>query len=141
MFQESDRVILRDMLGFSALFLQADPRLEFAITNVQSITDGGTRPDNSTELAIRGYMNDYANVCSNLVNLWSKALATQVDEIKIDCYRGMALLRSEGRRTVGRVARALGANPRFDIFSTPEYNPHDSPFTVPDSEFPGGAFG
>jgi hypothetical protein len=141
LFLESDRVQLRDLLGFSALFLQADPRVEFAITSVQSISDGGVRPDNSTELAIRGYMNDYATINSNLSNLWSKALATQVDTIKIDCLRGMSLLRSEGRRTVGRVAAALGVTPRLDVFSTPAYNPTGSPFTVKDEDgYPGGGF-
>jgi hypothetical protein len=140
---EADRVIIRDMCGFSALFLQADPRTENAITSVQaSSVPGGTRPDNSSELAIRSYMLDYANVCTNLTSLWNKALATQVDTIKIDCLRAMALLRSEGRRTVGRVARTLGVTPRFDVFSTPAYNPTDSnPFTIRDEDFPGGSFG
>ena len=112
------------------------------MTAVQSIADGGTRPDNSSELAIRSYMLDYANVNTNLQSLWNKALATQVDTIKIDTLRAMALLRSEGRRTVGRVAHTLGVTPRFDVFSTPTYNPTDSnPFTIRDDDFPGGSFG
>jgi hypothetical protein len=131
------------MLGFSAIWLQADSRTEAAITSVQAIAErGGTRPDNSSELAIRSYMLDYANVCTNLQSLWNKALATQVDTIKIDTLRAMSLLRSEGRRTVGRVARTLGVTPRFDVFSTPAYNPTDSnPFTIRDEDFPGGSFG
>ena len=142
MWLEGDRVILRDILGFGSLFLQADPRTENAMTAVQSIADGGTRPDNSSELAIRSYMLDYANVNTNLQSLWNKALATAVDTIKIACLRAMSLLRSEGRRTVGRVAHTLGVTPRFDVFSSPTYNPTDSnPFTIRDEDFPGGSFG
>ena len=59
---EADRAVIRHYLGFSALFLQADPRLEAAIGAVQSLADGGTRPDNSTELQIRGWLAKLAVV-------------------------------------------------------------------------------
>ena len=116
---ESDRATIRHYLGFAAIFLQADPRLELAISSVQSSSDpGGTRPDNSTETQIRGWLADLATVDSNLKNLWSKSLALKVDELSVDPVRGMIMLRMEGRRLVNNIATALSTRPRRDVFSS-----------------------
>lgn len=46
---ESDRVFIRKYVGFSSLFTQRDPRLESAIRSIQSLADGGSQPDSSSE--------------------------------------------------------------------------------------------
>jgi hypothetical protein len=103
------------------------------MTSVLAIADHGTRPDNSTELQIRGWLAQLAKIESRLQDLWDEAEALKVDELGVDPMRAMALLRSEGRRIVGRVARALGTAPRHDVFSGAEPNPHGSPYTAIDN--------
>ena len=114
---EADRAKLRHYLGFPALFHQAEPRLENAIHSVQSEADGGTRPDNSTELQIRGWLLQLARLEARLEEVWDEAEALKVDELGIDPARALYVLRSEGRRVVGNLARALGTLPRHDVFS------------------------
>jgi hypothetical protein len=123
-WSEADRATLRHYLGFPALFHQAEPRLENAIRSVQSEADGGTRPDNSTEMQIRGWLAQLARVEARLEEVWDEAEALKVDELGIDPARALALLRSEGRRVVGNLARALGTVPRHDVFSCPDFNAH-----------------
>jgi hypothetical protein len=125
---ESDRATLRHYLGFSALFLQADPRLELAITSVQSKADGGTRPDDSTERLIRGWLAQLARLEKRFEELWDEAEALKLDSLGVDPYRALVMLRSEGRRIVAGIARALGTAPRHDVFSEAAPNPDGSSF-------------
>jgi hypothetical protein len=127
-WSEADRATLRHYLGFAAIFRQADPRLEFALTSVQSRADGGTQADNSTELLIRGWLAKLATIESRLTELWDEAEALKVEDLGVDPYRGMAMLRSEGRRLVSGIARSLSTTPRHDVFSAAEPNPDGSPF-------------
>ena len=134
---EADRAVLRHYMGFAAIFLQADPRLELAITSVQAKADGGTRPDNSTELQIRGWLAGLARIEQRLADLWEIAEGLKVESLGVDPYRGMALLRAEGRRLVGSIARALSTAPRHDVFSAAQPNPHGTTFPqVDDGEVP-----
>lgn len=128
MFTESDRVSIRNYLGFGALWLQADPRLENAITTVQSVADGGTRPDSSTETAIKAVITDLQTIDARLKDLWIQMQAGAVDEVKVNPARGAALLRSEGRRLVHRLARHLDTYPRSDIYSSATPDPGGYPF-------------
>lgn len=125
-WSEADRALLRHYLGFGALFLQADSRLEAALSAVQSVADGGTRPDDSTERLIRGWLAALERIERRLRELWAEAEALKVDDLGVDPYRGLALVRSEGRRLVSNIARALGTAPRHDVFSA--MAPSDSPY-------------
>lgn len=125
-FVEADRVAIRHFMGAGQLFLQAYPLLESAITNIQSVADGGTRPDSSAETAVLALVSDLQLVETNLKNLWNKMLASVVDEVKIDPARGMAALRMEGRRLAFSLARHLGFDTVLaDVFSsqTPQIPP------------------
>jgi len=53
-YSEQDKSLIRYYVGWSATFLQAEPRLENAITSTQSAADGGARPDSNTENVIKG---------------------------------------------------------------------------------------
>ncbi len=123
---EADRVAIRSYLGFADLFLQADPRLESAMNSVQSYADGGARPDGAAEALIRRWLAQLARIEARLEELWEAAEAGKVDDIGVDVYRGMALLRSEGRRVVGRLARALDTAPAADAFAAAEIDPDGS---------------
>lgn len=125
---ETDRTVLRHILGFSAIFIQADLRLETAITAVQATVDGGTRPDNSTELQIRGWIADFATIETNIKQLWTAPDATRADEVNVDALRGLALLKREGRRIANYIARALSTFPRADIMGSAPSNPTGDAF-------------
>jgi hypothetical protein len=135
MFTESDRVKIRDSLGFSAIWLQADPRLENAITSIQSISDGGVRPDNSSELAAKAICADIETLYCDMKALWKAVSVGQANKVKIDAVRGLMMLRSEGRRQVTRLSALLSTNPRRDIFSASEPNLNgDAFYTSPGSQ-------
>ena len=103
------------------------------MTAVLAIADHGTRPDSSTEVQIRGWLSQLAAIEARLESLWDEAEALKVDELGVDPFRAVALLRSEGRRVVGRMARALGTAPRHDVFTGAQPNPHGSPYPDIDS--------
>jgi hypothetical protein len=131
---EADRALLRHYLGFSAIFLQADPRLEQAITSVQSqAVPGGTRPDDSTERQIRGWLAQLAKIERRLEEVWDEAEALKVSDLGVDPYRAVALLRSEGRRIVAGIARALATRPVHDVFSSAAPDPEGATFPLIDS--------
>lgn len=117
-FTETDRTKIRHALGFAAIFLQAEPILESAISSVQSVADGGTRPDNSTELQIKAWLVDIDTVETQLKKLWGKAIAVDVEGLKVDAARAMGVLRMEGRRLVNAISTALSTTPRRDVFSS-----------------------
>ena len=121
-WQESDRVVIRSFLGYSDLFLQADSRLEYAMTNLQAIADGGTRPNPSPSAAeayIRTIIAQLQTTDQNLVNLGQFAGATETDgEAKVDAAREDARLRALGRMFVHRLARCFDTLPISDIYST-----------------------
>ena len=135
MFSEASRVKIRDALGFSAIFLQADPRLEAAVTSIQSISDGGVRPDNSSELAALAIVADIETLYCDMKALWKAVSVGQANKVKIDAVRGLMMLRSEGRRQVTRLSALLSTNPRRDIFSASEPNLNgDAFYTSPGSQ-------
>ncbi len=119
---EADRVKIRNALGFGAIFLQAYPMLENAITSVQAISDGGTRPDNSTELFARQLLTELDEVFAQMRALRNKTHAAQVDELKVDVLRGLAGLRREGRSIVKRLAIVFATDPKSDVFGVGDYN-------------------
>lgn len=117
---EAQRVQVRDILGFSGIFLQADPRLENALTSVLAIADGGTRPDNSTQLEILEIVCEVQGIYCQLQALRQQLAVLRADKVHIDAARAIIMVRSEGRRLVTRLSAALSTNPRRDIFSASE---------------------
>jgi hypothetical protein len=62
-YSETDRSWIRRYVGYGAIFLQAEPRLENAISATSASTDpGGARPDSSTENNIKGIIYGFAAV-------------------------------------------------------------------------------
>lgn len=130
-YTEADRVQIRHFMGGGALFHGLYPLLESAMVTTQSIADGGSQVDSSTETAIKATVTSCITLETQLANLWSKMLAGTVDEIKIDPPRAMAALRMEGRRLSGSLARYLGFNAALsDVWSAA--TPHVPPVIGPD---------
>lgn len=163
-YSEEDRTWIRHFLGFSAIFIQADLRLENAIQASQSVADGGSRPDSSGENHVKGLIYGFAAVTTGaggitpggapqngvqntpallglieverqLQFIWPAAIAAKVDEVDVDVARGGAILRREGRRLVAGIAKILSTAPRHDVFGIAEPNPEGDAFY----ELPDGA--
>jgi len=120
---EADRVQVRMWLGYSDQFLQADPRLENALTNIQCISDGGTRPNPSpsaAETQARVILANLTSIDAAMMNLQQFAGATKVDggDATVDAAREDARLRALGRMWVHRLARMFDTLPISDIYST-----------------------
>jgi hypothetical protein len=114
---EADRVALRDAMGASALYSYQYPRLENAINSVQSIADGGSCPDNSTETAIRSYLADLTTIRSRIKAMWGQVQVGDAKGISLDAVRGIAALKMEGRRIIHQIAAALSIRPLRDVFA------------------------
>ena len=117
---EADRVQIRMYIGYSATFQQADSRLESAITSVQATADGGTRPDNSTELAIRGVIAQLQLTDQAIANLTPLYGASQLDEVSLDVARQDALLRKQARALVKRLCAFFDTRRYRDIYNPAE---------------------
>lgn len=118
MFVEADRVQIRQYLGYSDTYLQADPRLESAITNVQSIADGGTRPDNSTELLVKSIVVKLQNIDLAIDRLDDQQGGVAVGTIRVDSARELGRLRMKGRMYAHRLARVFDTAVHFDAFGS-----------------------
>jgi hypothetical protein len=117
-YAESDRVQIRQYLGYSAIFLQADPRLESAITASLAVADGGTRPDNSTQTLVLGIVTKLQATDTAIDALDALQGGTSVDggDVEVDAARELARLRSKGRQYVYRLARIFDTEPIADVF-------------------------
>jgi hypothetical protein len=127
-FSESDRVAIREFMGFSAIFLQAEPLLENAITAIQAVADGGTRPDQSSETRVKAIIQSLQAVEDAIdgiltANTLGFAFTTKADEAALDCAMGLGLLRQRGRQYVTRLANILATKPRSDCFSPTRARP------------------
>lgn len=118
-FVEADRVSIRRWLGYSAMYASRDPILESAITSAQSVADGGSRPDDSTEEAIQAYLAELSTLETRWKEYYEQMLAHKVDELVVDPLRGLAGLKQIGRMYVGHLSDALSTPVKRDVFSAP----------------------
>jgi hypothetical protein len=117
-YAEADRVQIRRYLGYSSLFLQADPRLESAINASRAVADGGTRPDASLQTQILADITSCQGIDTAIANLRPLIGVTQAGKgaATIDAARETARLRSEGSSYVSRIAAALDVEEYRDPF-------------------------
>ena len=115
---EADRVLIRQYVGWSAIFLQFQPLLESAITTIQSQADGGTRVDNSTELLVKKLLVELQQVDAKLLEF--DCLGTMVvNKIQQDNIRARMVIMQWGRVLVGRLCTVLSLEgPITDCYSS-----------------------
>ena len=120
MFTEANRVQIRHYMGAGSIYLQLFPKLENAITAVQAIADGGSRPDSSTETFVLSIITKLQAVDTKLERLHNQAQVVEANqqEIVLNVAQGLFLLRSEGRRFVGDLSRVLACAPLWDCYSS-----------------------
>jgi len=125
---EAQKVKYRHYLGFSPTFKQADPRLENAALSICAIADGGSQPDNSSQLAMFVILGQLDEVEKRLRELWVQQQVVGQGNVKLDVARGTAMLSSEGRRLVNGLAALLSTSPRRDIFGPATINAEGDAF-------------
>lgn len=156
-YAELDRSYIRHFVGYGAIFIQADPRLENAITATQSVADLGARPDSSTENVIKGLIYGVAAVVGvavtpggtaqsgpfaqpaqrgllqleqSIANLDPLIGVLRAEEATLDTAREGIRLKMEGRRLCHAMARMLGMRGvRADVFSSAPVIIDADPFT------------
>jgi len=119
-FTEADRVQIRKYLGYPQIWLQADPRLEAAVQNIQSISDGGTRPNPSPSAAetdAKAEITILQNIDAAITNLATFKGGYGVDEVKVDAAREDARLRAVGRMHSSRLAHMFDTEVQKDVWS------------------------
>lgn len=119
-FTEAERVKIRRYLGASRLFLSSDPRLESAITTIQSIADGGSAPDSSTEDDVRAALTTLATIDTYLDECAELAMAAEDEGTRVDYGYRMGIACKRGRMLVGLISDALEYRPLRDVFSAPK---------------------
>lgn len=119
---EAERVQIRRWMGSSHLFNQLDPRLENAMSAVQSQSDGGNQPTSDTEGAIRGWLGNLDTIEAAWLQYVGFMEAGKADEVAVDPIRGVAGQQRLGRMYVGFIADALSMRPRRDVFASPHYS-------------------
>lgn len=116
-FLTVERVKIRKYLGYADIFRQAEPRLESAISNVQSADDGGTQVDDSVEQEIRCELQQLATIEQSITDRLGCLATGQVGNIQVDHARAICVLRQEGWRHVLYLAGHLSTTPRRNVFA------------------------
>lgn len=116
---EAEKANLRAYLGFPSLFANYEPRLENAITAVQSTADGGALSSSATQDRMRSVLTQLATLESKMTELQCSysIMEAGTDNVKLDAGRALFLLRMEGRRLIGQLSISLGTRPIRDYFT------------------------
>jgi hypothetical protein len=88
-YSELDRSWIRRYIGYGSIFVQSEPRLENAIQATQSVADGGTRPDSSTENYIKGLIYGFAAVTTGTNGVTPGATSTTGVTFNTPAVRGL----------------------------------------------------
>ncbi len=108
-FSEAEKVQIRRYLGGTLLYIDQNPRLESAISTVETLT--------ATEDYIRDdLLVQLAAIDVDLTSQHNKFIALSADEVKVDAVRAMYALRDEGWRVVGLLADAFGLSPFRNVY-------------------------
>jgi hypothetical protein len=134
MFTVAERVLIREYLGYAAIYKQADPRLESAITMIQAVPDGD-QPTADEEDRVRAILGILQDVDAKIINLdVQQGVLRAEGGTDLDSAREMARLQMRGRMYVNRLAHKFDTEPRSDCFAaTQRFAPAmaDMPMVVP----------
>ena len=103
---DAQRATIRMRLGWADRFEQVDTRLEQAMSSIDS------RPD--TQILIETELTRLEALDAKMDAAATYFPASAVGSIRVEGAQNLALLRSQYRQAVGRVASLLGAEVRRD---------------------------
>lgn len=118
---ETERARIRHLMGRAPIFRDQDPLLESAMDAVLAVADGGSQPDNATQVMIQGWLTEITDLETRMKGLRSQLVALQLGTLQIDPLRALMALRMEARRFVHSIASILSTKPLHDVFSTGDY--------------------
>lgn len=93
-YAEVDYVWVRHFVGYGAVWIQAEPRLDNALKATQSVADGGGRPDASTENYIKGLIYGTAAVTGTQTGVVPGAVSTTGVVFATPAARGLITIES-----------------------------------------------
>ena len=103
----------RYYLGWSARFHQFDSRLEQAMDAL------AVEPE--AEALVIAALTALADIDTKLTDAHKRIKAQAVGSIVLNDKDEVSILRSEGRRWVGRICATLGVESRYDVFGGGKY--------------------
>lgn len=119
----TQKVNIRMYLGWQDRFHNTDSRLEMALaaadTNAELLT------------TIGALLTSLADIDTKLADAHKRLKATKLGSIDLPGPGEIGMLRSEGRRFVGRLSSLLGVATRHDVFSgygPTHYAGYDGPY-------------
>lgn len=102
---------VRQYVGWTFRFRQTDSQLELALNAVDQ--------DATVQATVIAMLATLANVDAAILDAYSRIKAkTLVGEVELMESQEIAILRSEGRRGVGRLAAYLGVPVRQDVYGS-----------------------
>ncbi len=110
-FTDVEKANIRLYMGWSARFHQGDSRLEQAMSAI-----AGESSDATHDL-VTGLLTTIEDIDTRITSSYNRMKANKVGSIDLPGAQELGLLRSEGRRFVGRLASILGIETRHDVFS------------------------
>jgi hypothetical protein len=120
---QSDRVAIRKYFCTSALYSQLWPKLENAMTAIQSTaTSGGSQADTSSEIAVQTALAELVLIEQSLKDLRNEMGLVKVEEASFDPAMAQYLLNKEGRRQIKILSSVLGCKPKSDFFGAVSYD-------------------
>ncbi|MEO8095793.1 MAG: hypothetical protein ABI632_12805 [Pseudolysinimonas sp.] len=130
-YTEAERVQVRRWLGYPAVYSQSFRGLEDSLDRSLSIAQGGVHTDNSTELAVRGYLANLATIEASWLAYLTQMEVDTADENRIDSLRGLAGVKQIGRMYVGFLADTLDTRPLRDVFMPAVADPQGGAWSRP----------
>jgi hypothetical protein len=88
-YAELDKSWVRHFVGYGAVWIQAEPRLDNALIATQSVADGGGRPDSSTENYIKGLVYGTAAVAGSQTGVTPGPASTTGVTFAMPAARGL----------------------------------------------------
>lgn len=120
-FSEAERDQIRTYLGYTRMYISANPFLEQAITSIQPISEGGSAPDSSIENAVRSALQQIAAIDTTIQNLEGDPVSLAVSGVPVSLSNGAVLqqdysrairtLRRNGTNDIMKIATRLGVQP------------------------------
>lgn len=110
----AQKVQIRLYLGWSARFRQTDSRLEQSFSALDMLE---TQGDPDTLASVASILEALVALEPVIVDAYSRLQAIKLGAIDLNAVTEIGMLRSEGRRLVGRLASTLGVPVRHDVFA------------------------
>ena len=113
---DQNKADIRYYLGYSARYYHTDTVLEGAMSSLES--------DAEAETQVLADIVKLQALDTRIEGTYDRLKVLKVCDIQLAHKKEMCLLRSEGRRIVGRIASTIGVPVRHDVYGSGRYSSH-----------------